>query len=133
MTTKTIMSEVRNNKSSESVTTYNNIDQALDARDAIAKSLYSTLFTWLVTRVNKIIGGGTTGLSRILILSNSRMFGMLAQFYHQLCLYNCSRKLISFAHKIYGYTLTLFTTYLFSFVHEDLTLKDTRFQQVMKM
>jgi hypothetical protein len=67
-----MMSEVRNNKSSESVTTFNNIDQALDARDAIAKSLYSTLFTWLVTRVNKIIGGGTTGQSFLKL--NSKPF-----------------------------------------------------------
>jgi myosin XV len=64
-----------------------NIDQALDARDALAKALYSGLFTWLVSRINSIVHkGGTHDAHRISILDIFGFEDLSENSFEQLCI-----------------------------------------------
>ncbi|XP_046586212.1 unconventional myosin-XV isoform X1 [Neodiprion lecontei] len=80
LTTKT--TEARN----ERVVTALNIDQALDARDAFAKALYSSLFAWLVARVNHIVYKGTKQTSAISILDIFGFENFTENSFEQLCI-----------------------------------------------
>ncbi|XP_043281933.1 unconventional myosin-XV isoform X2 [Venturia canescens] len=80
LTTKT--TEARN----ERVLTALNIDQALDARDAFAKALYSSLFSWLVARVNHIVYKGTKQTAAISILDIFGFENFAENSFEQLCI-----------------------------------------------
>ncbi|XP_050548367.1 myosin-I heavy chain-like, partial [Daktulosphaira vitifoliae] len=80
LTTKT--TEARN----ERVLTALNIDQALDARDAFAKALYSSLFTWLVARINHIVFKGTKKTTAISILDIFGFEDFKENSFEQLCI-----------------------------------------------
>ncbi|KAG7164398.1 Unconventional myosin-XV-like 2 [Homarus americanus] len=76
----------------ERVFTPLNIDQALDARDAVAKALYSSLFSWLVRRINQIIHKG----SRKTHISILDIFGFeifKENSFEQLCINYANEKL----------------------------------------
>ena len=75
-----------------------NIDQALDARDAISKSLYSRLFSWLVQRVNLMIYKG----SRKTTLAILDIFGFenfRDNNFEQLCINYANETLQSYFNK----------------------------------
>lgn len=72
---------------SERLHTALSIDQALDARDAFAKTLYSGLFNWLVSRINSIIHkGGTHDAHRISILDIFGFEDLAENSFEQLCI-----------------------------------------------
>ncbi|XP_045475987.1 unconventional myosin-XV isoform X2 [Harmonia axyridis] len=71
-----------------------NIDQALDARDAFAKALYSALFDWLVTRVNSIIQrGGLHDAGRVSLLDIFGFENLEENSFEQLCINFASESL----------------------------------------
>ncbi|XP_049851037.1 unconventional myosin-XV isoform X4 [Schistocerca gregaria] len=70
----------------ERVFTPLSIDQALDARDAFAKALYSTLFSWLVSRINQIVFKGTKRTAAISILDIFGFEDFKENSFEQLCI-----------------------------------------------
>ncbi|XP_014248612.2 unconventional myosin-XV isoform X2 [Cimex lectularius] len=80
LTTKT--TEARNERLLTALT----IDQALDARDAFAKALYSSLFAWLVARINHIVYKGTKRTTAISILDIFGFEDFKENSFEQLCI-----------------------------------------------
>ncbi|OXU27998.1 hypothetical protein TSAR_007655 [Trichomalopsis sarcophagae] len=77
---------IQNEARNERVLTALNIDQALDARDAFAKALYSSLFSWLVARVNHIVYKGTKQTAAISILDIFGFENFAENSFEQLCI-----------------------------------------------
>ncbi|XP_022668747.1 unconventional myosin-XV-like isoform X2 [Varroa destructor] len=75
-----------------------NIDQALDARDAIAKALYSTLFSWLVKRVNAIVYKGPRRAC-IAILDIFGFESLQENSFEQLCINYANENLHSYLNR----------------------------------
>lgn len=75
-----------------------NIDQALDARDAIAKALYSTLFSWLVHRINSIVFRGPRR-SSIAILDIFGFECLSENSFEQLCINYANETLQSYLNR----------------------------------
>lgn len=87
-----------------------NIDQALDARDAIAKALYSTLFTWLVHRINSIVFKGPRR-SSIAILDIFGFECLAENSFEQLCINYANETLQSYLNR-YVFKVRLDSTQL---------------------
>ncbi|KAJ3645965.1 hypothetical protein Zmor_023581 [Zophobas morio] len=76
------------------------IDQALDARDAFAKALYSALFNWLVTRINSIVQkGGLHDAARISLLDIFGFENLNENSFEQLCINYASESLQLYFNK----------------------------------
>ncbi|CAF3429758.1 unnamed protein product [Rotaria socialis] len=63
-----------------------NLEQALDSRDAIAKALYATLFSWLVSRINQIVRVNNSVDNSIAILDIFGFENFATNSFEQLCI-----------------------------------------------
>nr|KAG5714689.1 hypothetical protein BaRGS_000177 [Batillaria attramentaria] len=114
-----LISKVTEARGDRVVSPYN-LDQALDARDAIAKALYSRLFTWLVERVNLIICRAEREKTTSLAVLD--IFGF-EDFHHnsfeQLC--------INYANETLQY---FFNQHIFQLEQKEYTKEKIRWQHI---
>ncbi|KAF1648180.1 Unconventional myosin-XV, partial [Eudyptes chrysocome] len=75
------------------------VESAVDARDAIAKTLYSLLFSWLTDRINKLVYPRQEALS-IAILDIYGFEDLNFNSFEQLCINYANEYLQSFFNKI---------------------------------
>uniref|UniRef100_A0A668AGJ1 Unconventional myosin-Ib n=1 Tax=Myripristis murdjan TaxID=586833 RepID=A0A668AGJ1_9TELE len=75
----------------EKVSTTLNVAQAYYARDALAKNLYSRLFSWLVTRINESIKVGHQGVMGVLDIYGFEIFE--DNSFEQFIINYCNEKL----------------------------------------
>uniref|UniRef100_UPI00398E9BF8 unconventional myosin-XV-like isoform X2 n=1 Tax=Pristiophorus japonicus TaxID=55135 RepID=UPI00398E9BF8 len=75
------------------------VESAVDARDAVAKILYSLLFTWLTDRINKLVSPKTESLS-IAILDIYGFEDLSVNSFEQLCINYANEYLQYFFNKI---------------------------------
>uniref|UniRef100_A0A4W3JGV5 Myosin XVA n=1 Tax=Callorhinchus milii TaxID=7868 RepID=A0A4W3JGV5_CALMI len=75
------------------------VESAVDARDAVAKILYSLLFSWLTDRINKLVSPRTESLS-IAILDIYGFEDLSINSFEQLCINYANEYLQYFFNKI---------------------------------
>lgn len=103
----------------ERVFTPLNIDQALDARDALAKSLYSSLFSWLVSRVNHLMAFKGSKKTTIALLDIFGFEEFKENSFEQLC--------INFANETLHY---YFIKYVFKIEQQEYLKEKIDWQQI---
>ena len=74
-----------------------NVEQALDARDALSRALYSRLFSWLVQRINGICDPGENpNLTSIAVLDIFGFEDFETNSFEQFCINFANEKMQSF-------------------------------------
>ena len=103
----------------ERVYTALNIDQALDSRDALAKSLYASLFSWLVHRVNNLMSVKGSKRMTLALLDIFGFEEFKENSFEQLC--------INFANETLHF---YFTKYVFKIEQQEYVKEKIEWQHI---
>lgn len=78
-------------------------EQAIDARDAFCRMIYSKLFDWLIACINRSLGGTRQNLNYVAVLDIFGFESFETNSFEQLCINYCNEKLqFHFNHHIFS-------------------------------
>ncbi|CAJ0918657.1 unnamed protein product [Ranitomeya imitator] len=87
----------------EAIRRLHNKQQAEDARDSIARVVYSRLFGWIVTKVNDLLAGGVIAGSQVHEIGILDIFGFenfVVNRFEQLCINLANEQLQNFFNHV---------------------------------